>query len=583
MSISEMHKSALSLVWQAILRHRSVFRDALAATLVVNTLTLASSLFAMQVYDRVIPRSGFQTLYVLAFGVSLAVLLELLLRHLRSVILDRATTRIDIELSDWFFQRAMAIRMESRPPSLGTFASQIRGLEFLRGVLGSATMFVLADLPFALFFILVIAMLGGLLAVVPLVLLPLALFAGLFFQRRINLATAASQGHSNKKAGMLVESIDGIESIKANGSERQVQVRWRSLLEEAGIDDDRIKYCSGLSGNMTNALQQLGYVALISLGAWLVVEGRMTMGGLIACSIISSRALAPIGRIPGILVQWAQCRSAMANLDKLLALPNEQEHGEELLNPGLVQGGFQMEGITFYYNETDRPALELPNLLVLPGERIGVIGAIGSGKSTLLKLASGLYRPREGRMFLDGLDCAMIDPERLRRVIGYVPQDIRLICGTLRENLLQGIDDPGDEAIVAAARETGLLELINSHPKGFSLPISEGGRGISGGQRQLIGITRLLLTDPSLVLLDEPTASMDAVTEARVVALLQKKVAQGATLLVATHKTAVLPILERLLVFKGGRLLMDGPRDKVLTALSRKTSDEQPENEVKVA
>ncbi len=567
MSAMKVERAA-TLLWQAIGKRKGVFRDALIATLVVNTLTLASSLFAMQVYDRVIPHTGFSTLYVLAGGVALAIGLELLLKQLRTTLLDREATRIDAELADWFFRRALGIRMEARPPSLGTFAAQIKGLEYLRGVLSSATLFVLADVPFALFFIGVIALIGGPLALVPLMLLPLTLITGLLFQRRINRATAASQGHGNRKAGMLVESIDGIESIKATGGEAKLQNDWRTLLEEAGTDDDRIKHASALSGNITAALQQLGYVALIAFGAFLAVEGRLSMGGLIACSIISSRALAPIGRLPGILVQWAHCRAALNNLDQLLAQPNELDETDRTLDPEVLDGGLRLEGIRFSYNENGRPALELPRLEIRPGERVGLVGPIGSGKSTLLKLASGLYRAQEGRVYLGGLDMSMVRPQRLRQLVAYVPQEIRLLRGTLRDNLIQGLDDPGDEALLSAARETGLLDLINSHPQGLALPITEGGRGISGGQKQLIGITRLLLVKPVLLLLDEPTASMDAATEARFVELLGKLAANGTTVLVATHKTALLPLLDRVLAFGNGRLLLDGPRDAVLAKLS---------------
>lgn len=536
--------------------------------MIVNLLTLATSLFAMQVYDRVIPNSGFQTLHVLSAGVVLAILLELLLRHVRGVLLDREGTCIDAELSEWFFSRALGIRMESRPPSLGTFAAQIKGLELLRGVMSSGPLFILADLPFALFFVWVILMIGGHLALVPLALIPLSLLAGLAFQRRIERATAASQGLSNQKGGMLVESIDGIESIKANGGQDGLAERWRTLVETAGDEDDRVKYFSSLSANATQTLQQLGYVAMIAYGAWLVVGGELTMGGLIACSIIGSRALAPIGRLPGIMVQWAHAKAAMTGLDKLIAQPNEQDDAGHQLQPGALEGSLQMDEVTFAYNANDRPALELPALTIKAGERVGIIGTIGSGKSTLLKLASGLYRPGAGRVFLGGVDMAMVAPPRLRELIAYLPQEIRLIRGTLRDNLVQGLADPGDEALLAAARDTGLLDLINRHPLGMALPITEGGRGISGGQRQLIGLTRLLLIRPTLILLDEPTASMDAGTEARAVKLLERMANSGATLLVATHKTAVMPLLPRLLVFKEGRLVLDGPREGVLAKLA---------------
>lgn len=564
----ERPAQAIQLVWRAIWSRRSVLRDALLATLIINILALASALFTMQVYDRVIPHTGFATLLVLASGVLLALLFELILKQVRSHLMDREGTLIDIELGDWFFRRAQGIRMEHRPRSLGTLAAQLKGLEFLRGILGSASLFVLADVPFVVLFVGVIWFIGGSLVLVPLILLPLTLLVGFAFQRRMDRAIAASQGHQNRKAGILVESIDGIESIKATRQEGQMQQRWRNLLEEAGLEDDRIKNTSALSSNITATLQQAGYVVLVAYGAYLVVGGQLSMGGLIACSIISQRALGPIARLPSVLVQWSHAKNAMKNLDQMLSLPNELDEHDRTLTPEVVENSLRLERIEFRYAQNHPLALELPLLHIAPGERIGVIGPVGSGKSTLLKVASGLYRANDGQVFLGGLDMANIEPSRLRALVAYVPQEIRLLQGTLRENLLRGLPDPGDEVLLSAARRTGLIDLVNSHPLGLALPISEGGRGISGGQKQLIGITWLLLVDPQVLLLDEPTASMDGTTEARVLELLRAMEKEGKTMILSTHKTALLPLTTRLLVFNSGRIVLDGPRESVLTELS---------------
>ncbi|RJR33304.1 MAG: ATP-binding cassette domain-containing protein [Desulfobacteraceae bacterium] len=550
-------------------KRKVVFVEALVATFIINTIALATSLFSLQVYDRVIPQNGFHTLYVLGAGVLVAILLEYLLKNVRSSVMDRTSSQIDIDLSEWFFRRALGIRMESRPPSLGTFASQIKGLEFVQTVMSSASLFLMAEVPFSLFFIFVILLIGGWVAAVPLLFLPVALAAGLMFQRQLRRFAMEGQDCGNRKTGLLVEAIDGIESVKANGGEWSLHARWRELSVKRSLADYRAKHYSAFSNNTTVTLQQIAYVALVSLGAYLVAKGSMTMGGLIACTIISSRALSPIGRLPGLMVSWAQAKAAIRNLDKLIAQPNELDEYAYALNTGRLEPSIRMERVKFSYNLEDRPALELAGLDIKPGERVGVIGAIGSGKSTLLKLASGLYRPREGRVFMGGIDMALVSPHRLREIIAYVPQEIRLISGTLRDNLLQGLPDPGDEVLLEAARDTGLLNLITQHPRGLALPVTEGGRGISGGQKQLIGLTRMVLTKPSLLLLDEPTASMDSATEAGVVGLLDR-MAEGATLIVATHKTAVLPILNRLLVFNNGMLAMEGPRDLVLARLSKK-------------
>lgn len=566
---------AIDVLWQTLGRRKGIYRDALFATLIVNIIALSTALFTMQVYDRVIPHTGFETLFVMATGVSMALLFDLLLKQVRSHLLDKEGTRIDIELSDWFFRRAQGIRMEARPPSLGTLAAQLKGLEYVRGVLGSSTLFVLADVPFALFFIGVIAFIGGPLAIVPLVLVPIALVVGVASQFRVGKAIAASQGHQNQKAGLLVEAIDGVENIKATTNETGLQGQWRDLLFKAGEDDDRIKSASALSSNVTATLQQFSYVILIAFGAVLAVQGELSMGALIACSIISQRALGPIARFPAVLVQWSHAKNALKNLDQLMSLPNEEDDQPHSLNPEVVQNSLRLERIEFSYGESTQLALELAKLDIPAGQKVGVVGAIGSGKSTLLKVASGLYRPKAGQVYLGGLDMVNIQHTRLRELVAYLPQDLRLIKGTLRENVLRGMQDPGDEVILEAARQTGLIELINANPLGLALPISEGGRGTSGGQKQLIGLTRLLLSPAEVLLLDEPTASMDSVSEARVVKLLETLGAQGKTLVISTHKSALLPMMDRLLVFANGRLVMDGPRQDVMAQLSaqKKSAD----------
>lgn len=563
---------AARLVAAALWQRRSVFGHALLATLLVNMLALAASLFSMQVYDRVIPNHGFQTLWVLSAGVIAALLMEFMLKQVRGHAIEWTATAIDAELSQWFFERALGIRMEHRPTSVGTLAAQIKGFETVRAIMSASSIFMLADLPFALFFIAIMAMVGGPLVYIALLLLPISLLSGLMFQRQFARQARENQGQSNRKAGLLVESIDGAESLKANSAEWKLQARWAQLAAAAGSSDFKIKHYAALSQHMTVSLQQIGYIGLVAMGAYLVSENQLTMGALIACTIINGRALSPIAQLPGLMVQWEHARAALDGLDKLIALPNEIDQRVDGLTPGSAQGEMRFEQAHFAYGMAGDTAVETGRIEIRAGERIGIIGAIGSGKSTLLKLACGLYRPTQGKVFLDGLDMALLAPNFLRETIAYLPQDVRLISGTLRDNVLQGLPDPGDEPVLQAARETGLFALIASHPKGLALPISEGGRGISGGQKQLVALTRMLLASPTVLLLDEPTASMDATSEARVVATLKAKAAAGATLLVATHKSALLPIVDRLLVMQGGRIVLDGPRDLVLAKLAAGSS-----------
>jgi len=403
---------------------------------------------------------------------------------------------------------------------------------------------------------------------VPLIMLPVALVAGLVFQRTIQRHTRLNLSGNNRKAGLLVEAVDGAESLKANSAEWKLQARWNSLVEETAKSDQSVRNYSALAQNLTMALQQLSYVALVALGAYFVTTNQLTMGGLLACTIISNRAMMPIVQLPGVMVQWAHARAAIEGLDQIIMLPSETDNEQHALAPQMLEGRLHFERVRFAYGMATRPALELERLEIKPGERVGLLGAIGSGKSTLLKLSSGLFRPSEGKIFLGGVDMALLSAAVVRESVGYLPQDARLFSGTLRDNLLLGLPDPGDEAILQAAQRTGLVELIGSQPKGLALAITEGGRGVSGGQKQLIMLTRTLIASPKVWLLDEPTGAMDSGTETRIVNLLREITATGATLVAATHKTALLPLFDRLIVLQGGHILLDGPRDAVLAKLA---------------
>ncbi len=568
--VAQARPSAMSLVRSALWARKGVFIDAVLATVLINLLTLATSLYSMQVFDRVIPSEGFQTLWVLTIGVSLSICLEFMLKHVRSRTVDHTCNGVDHKLSEWFFNRMLGIRMEARPASVGTLASQIKGFEMVRGVLASTSLFVIADVPFAIFFLFVIFLIGGWVVAVPIVAMPIALVAGVMFQRAIQQHTRLNLSASNRKAGLLVEAVDGAESLKTNSAEWIVQARWNRLVQETSHAEQSIRNYSALSQNLTVGFQQLSYIALVAVGAYFVTQNEMTMGALLACSIIGNRAMMPIVQLPGVMVQWALARAAIEGLEQVINLPNEADEAHHALTPQTLDGSFRFERTRFSYGmgPQGRVVLEIEHLNIKPGERVGLIGPIGSGKSTFLKLASGLYRPAAGKVFLGGVDLALLSSPVMREIIGYLPQEAKLFSGTLRDNLTIGLPDPGEEAILAASRRTGLIDLILGQPKGLALELTEGGRGVSGGQKQLIAVTRMLLAKPKVWLLDEPTGSMDSATESRIVNLLRELSAEGVTLIVTTHKTALLPLLDRLIILQGGRLLLDGPRDAVLQKIS---------------
>lgn len=553
----------------ALRKHRRIFFDAVFATFVISTVALAGSLYTMQVYDRVVPTKGFSTLWVLTIGVAMAMLIEFTLKQVRAHMVDRASKAIDLELSGVFFQHAMAIRMDARPRTVGTFAAQIRQFESVRNFLTTSSLFILADAPFALFFIGVIALIAGPIALVPLVMLPIAIASGFLSARRIEDLTADNMAESNRKSGLLIESVDGIESIKAAGGEWKLQERHRELTSVIAGSELQIKNLSTRATNLAQAIQQTTYIGLIASGTYAISNGSLTMGGLIACSIISGRALAPLAQVPQMLLQWKQAKVALKALDAIMAMPADREAGTRLVVPDRCDGELLLDKTAFAY-PGDKAVLEIESLRFSPGERVAVIGAVGSGKSTLIKLLSGLYKPSAGTVFLDGIDTSQLAPEFVREHIGYLPQDVRLFNGTLRENLTLGLPTPNDSLILRAAAFTGLDAPIQAHPKGLELEISEGGKGLSGGQRQLVGLTRLLLAQPSVMLLDEPTASMDGALEARVMKHLFEQVDPASVLIVVTHKLAFLPLVKRIVVVDKGRIVLDGPRDQVLARLNGK-------------
>ncbi|NRP16361.1 ATP-binding cassette domain-containing protein [Marinobacterium sp. xm-a-152] len=574
---SKTTPSALGVVWREVFKHKPVFFSSFLATGLVSVLALATSLYAMQVYDRVIPNVGFETLKVLTVGVAISILLEWVLKLIRSHLVDSTGNEVDDAMSKWFFDRMLGVRMEARPQSVGTLASQVKGFEMVRGVLASTTLFALADVPFSLLFLLVIYAVGGPIVILPLIFIPLALIVGLIFQRLVHQHTHLKLATSNQKAGLLVETVDGAEALKAMGAEWAMQSRWNKLVAEAGLSELKMRRYTAFSQNSTAALQQLAYIAIISSGAYLATQNELTMGGLLACSIIGNRAMQPIIQLPGAMMQWALAKAALKGLDQIIDLPNEADEQHEALLPEKLASNYHLERCKFAYGATSQMVLDIERLDIAAGEAVGLVGPIGSGKSTLLKLLSGLYRPLEGKVQVGGIDMAALNALVLTKQIGYLPQDPKLFSGTLRYNLLLGLPDPGEEKILEAAKRTGLASLIVGQPAGLDLPITEGGKGVSGGQRQLIALTRILLANPKVLLLDEPTGPMDSVTEVKVVQLLKELSQEGVTLIVTTHKTALLSIFSRIVVVQGGRVQLDGPRDEVVAKLTGKTQSASAE------
>ena len=566
------HQAMSATEWFALSlrRYRFVFFEGVAATFVLSALGLVAAMYSMQVYDRVIPSKGYSTLWVLTIGVVISIILELVIKQVRAYMVDRACKLIDQELSAVFFGKALDIRLDARPATVGTFASQIRQFESVRNFLTSSSLFIMADLPFAILFIGVIALLAGPVSLVPLVMVPISIAAGLAFRRPMEKLTSEHMEESNLKNGLLIEAIDGVESVKAANAEWKMLTRWRAMTAHLASNELKMRMMSTMSSNVTQSLQQISYVGMVAVGAYAINAGNLTMGSLIACSIISGRALTPVAQLSSLIVQWEHARVALKALNAIMAMPSDRDPQERLVVPEQCNGQLRMDKVGFAYAK-DAPTVDISALHIRPGERIAILGAVGSGKSTFIKLLSGLYKPMTGHLFLDDVDVTHLAPEYVRESIGYLPQDVRLFNGTLRDNLTLGLPMPSDSQILRAAAMTGLDGVIQSHPKGLELTIAEGGRGLSGGQRQLVGLTRMLLACPKVLLLDEPTASMDGQLEIKVMRHLFQEIPKDAVIVVVTHKPALLPHVDRVLVMDRGRIVLDGPRDEVLARLSQNT------------
>ncbi|MBD3842199.1 MAG: ATP-binding cassette domain-containing protein [Campylobacterales bacterium] len=554
--------SAYEMFKRVALREKKHIFYAALATVSINILALATSFFSMQVYDRVIPTHGLSTLVALSVGVLIAIVLEMILKVARSVILDDAAISMDRSYSHNIFERFLKIRSDALPNSIGTLSGQLQGYSNVRSFITTAALYFIIDIPFTLFFLAVIVMLGGFgMGLIPFIFFIFSFITALFFKHKIEVLTEQSVAANNKKLGLLVESVESAEILKATGATHSAQSKWNALTEDAITDDISIRHHSELAIYISALLQQLSYVSIVAWGAYLVsTTDQLTMGGLIAISILSSRVLAPLAMLPNLFVQWGRAKISIKDLNNIYSLPQENEGMAKPLLPDFIEPEYKCQNIKFSYNES-RQVLNLPNLNIKKGERVAIIGSIGSGKSTMLKILSGLYAPNEGNLLLGGLDMQHISRDKISSMIGYLPQSIKLISGTIRDNLTLGLVGVSDTDIIQASKISGLDTLISSAPKGIDTVIPEGGNTLSGGQKQLMAITRMLLENPDIWLLDEPTANMDDFTENRIIGALNSYITQqNKTLILVTHKPALLRLVERIIVLTSQGIVMDGPK-----------------------
>jgi len=560
-------KPVFKLFYKEFFTHKPVLIEIVLASVLINLVALGTSLYSMQVYDRVIPTQGYSTLAVLTFGVGLTMVFDFLLKLARSHLMRHTIGKVDMQISRQIFARLLDVRLDQLPTSVGSLSAQLRGYETIRSFLSTIIVYALVDAPFAFFFILMVAIIGSpIAALVPLFFFLFSLGFGFVMQGQIDQIAGKQANAANRKTGLLVEAIEGAETIKSGGGAWNLLSKWIDTSESASEHELKLRGVSEKISFFSNFFQQMSSVGLVAVGAYLASEGQMTMGALIACTILSGRALSPIVQLPSLIVQSAHAKDALLQLEKVFALEVDNHQVDRPLIPEKLSGIYKMEGVSFSYPGSPK-ALQVDSLVIEAGEKIGVVGPVGAGKSTLLRVLSGMYQVSAGRVLLDGLDIHNLSRQFLAEEIGYMQQDHRLFSGTLRENLLIGAVDPGDEIIKAAAAKTGLLEAISHHPKGLDLIIPEGGRGLSGGQKQLVAITRLLISDPSIWLLDEPTASMDSTAENRCIAAIQSSIRPEHTMLFVTHKPNLLKMVNKIIVVSNHRVVMMGGREEVLSKL----------------
>jgi ATP-binding cassette subfamily C protein LapB len=552
--------------WGTVLEHVPAYRDVLWAALLINVLALGLPLFTMNVYDRVVPNRAIETLWMLSIGVAIVLVFDVALRTVRSHYLDVAGRRIDLRLSARIMERVLDTRLSHRPVSVGSFAANLRSFESVREFVTSTTMTTFVDLPFALLFLLIIGWIA------PLMVLPVVfgIAAVVLYvvpvQAKMSELTETSARAAAQRNATLVEGLSRLEIVKALGIEGWMQARWEQAAEFLAATGTRLR---GLGTSAINAAawtQQMVTASLVVLGVYLIAGNQLTLGGLIACTMLAGRAMGPLGQVATLMTQFHGARTALGTLDAIMAQPVERPAGERFVQRQRFQGAIEFRDVDFQYPGQGSDALKEVSFKVAPGERVALLGLIGSGKSTVLRLVMGLYQPTGGAVLIDGIDQRQIDPAELRRNIGYVPQEPSLLYGTLRDNIAFGGVHPTDAQIIRAASTAELTDFVNRHPKGFDMPVGERGEALSGGQKKSVALARAVVEDRPILLLDEPTDSMDHTTEERVRQRL-KEFSRDKTLLLITHRNALLDLIDAVIVFDQGRVVAAGPRDAVLSSL----------------
>lgn len=557
-----------SWFWGKMLSSWRIYRDVLVASFLINVMGLATPFFILNVYDRVIPNSAFETLWVLAIGIAIVYFFSLLMQSLRGYFVDLAGQKASLNMSAELMEKTLGMKMSSRPESVGSYSNKIQQFDSIRDFITSFSITALIDMPFVVLALLVIWYLAGPIVFIHIIAICFLLLYSIVIHRPLKTAIENTYQATSKKNAILVEGLNGLENLKMLGAENKVQKDWEDSISLITRWGSRSRFLSTSVNHIASFVQNGTVVAVVIAGVYAISEGFLTQGGLIAIVILTRQAIAPMTQFVGLLARYHRARTAYQTLKKIMMVPVERPPESTFLHRATLRGEIEFKNVSFKYPDQNAYALKDVSFSLKAGEHVGLIGSIGSGKSTLGKLLIGLYDPAEGMVTVDGTDTRQIDPNDLRCFIGCVPQDITLFRGSVRENIIMGHPDVDDEAILRAAQLSGVSEIVKKHSAGFDMPVGEQGRSLSGGQRQTVALARAVLHDPPILILDEPSSSMDARTERRLCNNL-KSILEGKTLLLVTHRASLLTLVDRVIVLDNGSIRADGPKDNILEAIQR--------------
>jgi len=568
-TIDVLDKEQSHWFWGTISQVKHIYRDVIIASLLINIFVLATPLFTMNVYDRVVPNGAIGTLWALSIGILVIYIIDITLKFIRSHFIEVAAKKTDIIISSILFERVMDLRISSMPKSIGSFANILKEFESIRGFLTSSTIALLIDMPFTIIFLITIYYLAGTIVLIPITIMSIILIYTMFMRKKLQNYIKSTYRSSGNKNGILIESLAAIESLKTLGASGYAQWQWEEAVGDISDKSIKTKFLSSSISTITAFLVQLNTVMIIIAGVYMIINMDLTLGGLIATVIISGRAIAPMGQIAGLLASYEHVKTAYGAIEDVMNLEVEHPDGKRFVQRPEYKGIVTFNNVWFTYPEADNASLSDVSFKVKDGEHVALVGKIGSGKSTIQKLILGLYHAQEGSILVDGIDIKQIDPADLRKHIAYVSQDITLFSGTVKDNIIYRAPHADDNMILKAAEISGVIDFVNKHPKGFDMQVGERGSRLSGGQKQSIAIARAILLDSPIVILDEPTSAMDSATEQKIIKNLREYLI-GKTMLLVTHKNSLLKLTDRILLFEDGKKMLDGDKETVLNKLSGK-------------